>query len=159
MTGWQEHTVDLDGRVRVIDYGGAGPRTFICVHGLGGWALDWQLLAPQLTDHGRADPTNDLPAALRVDRAPGRRIGQRRAFAQVAAPALVVHGAYDRLVSARSGLHLARSRPDWSVNVLPGIGHIAQLEAPQRVASLITEWLGEAVVESSMSEEPEVLER
>lgn len=298
MIGWQEHTVDLDGRVRVVDYGGAGPRTFVCVHGLGGWALDWQLLAPQLFDHGHVLAL-DLPgfgespldgrlgsidaqqqllnrylerhylgqpvtlignsmggmiALLQAARHPAAvarlvlvspvlpasirrrphplvtaqfllyalpRVGEwyvrarreyidhrtlvdgsfaflagraeriprviyqqryeligrlaaaadgdraflaaarsllmlladpvtyRRVIAQVAAPALVVHGADDRLVSARSALHLARSRPDWSVNVLPGVGHIAQLEAPQQVASLIKQWLG--ALESSTS--------
>lgn len=75
----------------------------------------------------------------------------RRAIAQVTAPALVVHGADDRLVSTRSAFHLARSRPDRSVNVLPGVGHVAQLEAPQQVAVLIKQWLGDAVLESSAS--------
>lgn len=60
MTGMRDHTVDLGGRVRVVDYGGAGTHTFVCVHGLGGWALDWQLLAPRLTAHGRVLAV-DLP--------------------------------------------------------------------------------------------------
>lgn len=301
LIGWQEHTVDLDGRVRVVDYGGTGSRTFVCVHGLGGWALDWQLLAPQLTDHGHVVAL-DLPgfgdsplggrlgsidaqqqllnrylerhylgqpvtlignsmggmiALLQAARHPAAiarlvlvspvlpasilrrphplvaaqfllyalpQVGEwyvrarreyidhrvlvdgsiaflakqaeriprviyeqrydlierqaaagdgdraflaaarslltvlvdpvtyRRVIAQVAAPALVVHGADDRLVSARSAEHLAKSRPDWSVNVLPDVGHIAQLEAPQQVAALIRQWLGEAVSRSSASE-------
>lgn len=86
-------------------------------------------------------------------------ITYRRVIAQVAAPALVVHGADDRLVSARSALHLARARPDWSVTVLPRVGHIAQLEAPQQVASLIKRWLGGVALESSMSEPSEMPER
>jgi pimeloyl-ACP methyl ester carboxylesterase len=44
--------LDLDGTVRVIDHGGTG-RTFVCVHGLGGAALDWQVVAPALTGCGR----------------------------------------------------------------------------------------------------------
>jgi pimeloyl-ACP methyl ester carboxylesterase len=306
MIGWQEHTIDLDGRVRVVDYGGAGPRTFVCVHGLGGWALDWQLLAPQLTDSGRVlaldlpgfgeSPLEGrlgsidaqqhllnryleqhylgqpvtlignsmggmisllqaarnpavvarlvlvspvLPASIRrrphplvtaqfllyalpqvgewyvrarreyidhrmlvdgsfaflaaraeqIPRAVYQQryelierraadsdqaflaaarsllmlladpVTYRRMIAQVAAPALVVHGADDRLVSARSALHLARSRPDWSVNVLPEVGHIAQLEAPHQVAALIKRWLGDGASKSAGPEGVEASER
>ncbi|HSK91187.1 MAG TPA: alpha/beta hydrolase [Euzebyales bacterium] len=60
MTRWRERTVDVDGPVRVVEYGGSGPRTFVCVHGLGGWAMDWQLLASGLTRWGRVVAL-DLP--------------------------------------------------------------------------------------------------
>jgi pimeloyl-ACP methyl ester carboxylesterase len=60
MTAWRERVLDLDGPVRVIDYGGTPGRTFLCVHGLGGWALDWQAFAPQLTRHGHVVAL-DLP--------------------------------------------------------------------------------------------------
>ncbi|MGY1815713.1 alpha/beta fold hydrolase [Blastococcus sp. SYSU D00820] len=43
-------TVDLDGCVRYLDLGGAaGAPVVLCVHGLGGSALNWGLLAPLLT--------------------------------------------------------------------------------------------------------------
>jgi pimeloyl-ACP methyl ester carboxylesterase len=299
ITGWQERTVDLDGRVRVVDFGGDGPQTFVCVHGLGGWALDWQLLAPELTGAGHVLAL-DLPgfgespldgrlasideqqrllsrylehevdrpvtlignsmggmiALLQAARNPATvahlvlvspvlpasvrrrphplvtaqfllyavpRVGEwyvrarrehldhrvlvdagiafltagsehiprvvfeqryalmehlaatadgdgaflaaarsllalladpgryRRVIARVPAPALVVHGADDRLVSARSALHLARSRPDWSIKVLAGVGHVPQLEAPRQVASLIKQWLVDSVAVGAKS--------
>ena len=37
----------------------------------------------------------------------------------------------------------ARAHPSWTLEVLPGIGHVPQLEAPQETARLITGWLGE----------------
>ncbi|WP_222264127.1 alpha/beta fold hydrolase [Modestobacter marinus] len=41
---------DLDGPVRHLDLGGpAGAPALLCVHGLGGSALNWGLLAPRLT--------------------------------------------------------------------------------------------------------------
>lgn len=293
MTAWRERTVDVYGPVRVVDFGGQGPYTFVCVHGLGGWALDWQLLAPELARLGRVlaldlpgfgDTPLDgrpvtidahqrllarflareldgpallvgnsmggaisllhatrhparvagvvlvspvLPVSLRrrahplvtaqfliyatpqlgkwflrarrahldtrdlVDQSVGfimanledvprpvieqryalvERLaarpdsdraflssarsmlrllaapaGYRRVIRRVDAPVLVVHGAADRLVSAESARHLSRLRPDWAVNVLPGIGHVAQLETPQTVAELIEQWLTERV--------------
>jgi pimeloyl-ACP methyl ester carboxylesterase len=46
--------VDLDGPVRYLDFGGPadGP-VVVCVHGLGGSAVNWSALAPLLTDRYR----------------------------------------------------------------------------------------------------------
>ena len=54
-------TIDIDGPVHYVDFGGdpAGP-TFVLVHGLGGSHLNWDLLAPLLTEHGRVFAL-DLP--------------------------------------------------------------------------------------------------
>src|SRR3954447_17210242 len=64
-------TVDWDGPVHYVDFGGNpdGP-TFVLVHGLGGSHLNWDLLAPRLTPHGRV-LTLDLPGFGRS--APGSR--------------------------------------------------------------------------------------
>lgn len=48
----QSHTLDLDGPVHYVDHGGSGP-TIVCVHGLGGSALNWRDVAPLLTGHAR----------------------------------------------------------------------------------------------------------
>ena len=54
-------TIDIGGPVHYVDYGGnpAGP-TFVLVHGLGGSHLNWDLLAPLLTDSARVYAL-DLP--------------------------------------------------------------------------------------------------
>jgi pimeloyl-ACP methyl ester carboxylesterase len=45
---------ELDGPVRSLDLGGpAGAPVILCVHGLGGSALNWGLLGPYLTDRYR----------------------------------------------------------------------------------------------------------
>ena len=64
-------TVDWDGPVHWVDFGGEqdGP-TFVLVHGLGGSHLNWDLLAPLLTPHGRVLAL-DLPGFGRSE--PGGR--------------------------------------------------------------------------------------
>jgi pimeloyl-ACP methyl ester carboxylesterase len=72
---------DLDGPVRSLDLGGpAGAPVVLCVHGLGGSALNWGLLAPRLTGthrvlavdlfgHGGSGvPTGSRPDAVTADR-------------------------------------------------------------------------------------------
>jgi pimeloyl-ACP methyl ester carboxylesterase len=74
-------TTDLDGPVRSLDLGGpAGAPVVLCVHGLGGSALTWGLLAPFLTathrvlavdlfGHGGSGvPTGSSPGAVPADR-------------------------------------------------------------------------------------------
>ncbi|CAN5917911.1 alpha/beta fold hydrolase [soil metagenome] len=61
MTTGRARMIDVDGPVHVVEYadGGGGPPV-VCVHGLGGSAADWQLLAPRLTPDRRVYAL-DLP--------------------------------------------------------------------------------------------------
>jgi pimeloyl-ACP methyl ester carboxylesterase len=70
-------TVDLDGAVHYVDYGGNpdGP-VLVLVHGLGGSHLNWDLLAPRLTRHARVLAL-DLPGFGRSE--PGGRKASVRA--------------------------------------------------------------------------------
>jgi pimeloyl-ACP methyl ester carboxylesterase len=43
-------SVDIDGPVRYVDYGGAGKPPMVMVHGIGGSQLNWVLVAPQLAE-------------------------------------------------------------------------------------------------------------
>jgi pimeloyl-ACP methyl ester carboxylesterase len=43
------HTADLDGPVAYHDFGGEGAAPLVMVHGIGGAAINWMLLAPLLT--------------------------------------------------------------------------------------------------------------
>lgn len=52
----------------------------------------------------------------------------------VQAPTLVVWGAEDRLVPVELAGRTAASVPDSRLLVLPGVGHVAQLEAPETTA-------------------------
>lgn len=79
--GAVSHVVDLDGPVRYLDLGGpAGAPVLLCVHGLGGSATNWGLLAPHLADRyrvvaldlfghgGSGVPTGPRRDALTADR-------------------------------------------------------------------------------------------
>jgi pimeloyl-ACP methyl ester carboxylesterase len=61
--------------------------------------------------------------------------------AQVRAPALIVHGARDRLVRLAAAQALAAARPDWRFEVLDDVGHTPQLEVPDRFLAIVEPWL------------------
>ena len=65
----------------------------------------------------------------------------REMVAGVRGPALVLHGELDRLVPLSCSRAMARQRPDWRLEVLEGVGHVPQIEVPQRTAELIVGWL------------------
>ena len=52
--GGRSRWIDLGGPVRYLDFGGpAGGPLIVCVHGLGGSAVNWAAVAPLLTDRYR----------------------------------------------------------------------------------------------------------
>jgi pimeloyl-ACP methyl ester carboxylesterase len=69
---------------------------------------------------------------------------RRRFYAMVKtirAPALIVQGDRDRLVRIESARALAAARPDWRLEVLDDVGHVPQLEAPDRFLAVVGPWL------------------
>jgi pimeloyl-ACP methyl ester carboxylesterase len=63
------------------------------------------------------------------------------AVAAVTAPTLLVHGRHERLVPVAAARHAAARRPDWRVEVLDDCAHLPHLEAAERTAALIDDWL------------------
>jgi pimeloyl-ACP methyl ester carboxylesterase len=73
-----------------------------------------------------------------------RLIRRRRFYDMVAgirARALIVQGGSDRLVRVEAARALAAARPDWRFEVLEGVGHVPQLEAPERFLAAVEPWL------------------
>ena len=101
--------------------------------------------------HQRAafpDADRDLSAAVRsVIANAGYLTGHayRQAVRSVGCPVLLLHGDADRLVPVSAARAAARSYPSWAVMVLPGVGHVPQLEAPADCAAVISDWLGAKV--------------
>ena len=65
----------------------------------------------------------------------------RSAIEAVTAPTLVVTGDSDRLVPIEATRAMAALRPDWTLEVLGGLGHIPHLEDPERFVRVTTAWL------------------
>ena len=61
--------------------------------------------------------------------------------ARIRVPALIVQGGRDRLVRVAAARVLAASRPDWRFEMLEGVGHVPQLEAPERFLAAVEPWL------------------
>ena len=83
-----------------------------------------------------------LGAARSLLRLLARRAVYRDVMRAVRGPVLLLHGEEDRLVSVQAARSAAAANPAWRLEVLPGIGHVPQLEAPDGTAGLILDWLG-----------------
>lgn len=97
-------------------------------------------LVDQARERRRAMPWRDA-AFLSAARSTVRRIASRGAFehqlARVRAPTLLLHGDRDRLVPVESARAVARLRPDWTYDELPGIGHIPMMQDPEAFAARV----------------------
>jgi pimeloyl-ACP methyl ester carboxylesterase len=60
---------------------------------------------------------------------------------RIRCPVLLIHGREDRLVRVRTAIAAAESRPGWRLRVLEGVGHVAQLEAPDQWLAEVEDWL------------------
>ena len=65
----------------------------------------------------------------------------RAAWEAVKAPTLLVTGDSDRLVPPVAPQTLADLRPDWTFEVLDHVGHVPQLEDPERFVRITGDWL------------------
>lgn len=82
-------------------------------------------------------------AFLQASRSIGLRMADPRFWLQVArvrAPTLVIHGSLDRLIPVAAARELARRRPDWTLDVLDGVGHVPMMEAPDMFIAALNAW-------------------
>jgi pimeloyl-ACP methyl ester carboxylesterase len=105
----------------------------------------------QFSDAGRdmANATRSVIAMAGFGRG---GLGYRQAIRKVECPVLVLHGERDRLVPVSVARAVARANPSWSLVVVPGAGHVPQLELPNECAAAIASWLssaGRAAVDSA----------
>ncbi len=109
-------------------------------------SLGMRRLAVELLASGAAGPDSEaafLEAARSVALLVARAATYRARIAALTAPALVLQGALDRLVP-RSGLgQLEVLQPTWPIEVLDGVGHVPQIEIPQRTSRIVLDWLGQ----------------
>ena len=70
------------------------------------------------------------------------------AIRQVTAPTFLLHGEKDRLIPLAAAEAVAQLRPDWTFEVFEDIGHIPQLEAPDRFVEAVCSWLDRVELDS-----------
>jgi pimeloyl-ACP methyl ester carboxylesterase len=68
---------------------------------------------------------------------------QWRLAARITAPTLIVGGLNDKIVDPRVPPQVARVIPDSRLLILPGVGHVAQMEVPRLVARAVVGMLDE----------------
>src|SRR5262245_9915446 len=73
-------------------------------------------------------------------------LGRRREVVRwivgsVSCPVLVIHGREDRLVPLGFALGALEMRPEWEMRLIPRVGHVPQMEAPERWLSAMEDWL------------------
>jgi pimeloyl-ACP methyl ester carboxylesterase len=82
-------------------------------------------------------------AFLQASRSIGLRMADPRFWTQVAkvrAPTLVIHGSLDALIPLAAARELARRRPDWTLEILDGVGHVPMMETPDRFMNALNAW-------------------
>ncbi len=87
-----------------------------------------------------ADPSM-LAAARSMVRLLLRRGQFMRMLGRVGPPTLLINGAGDRLVKLAAAKAVSDSRNDWTFRSLDDLGHVPQLEDPERTATEIWSWL------------------
>jgi len=80
------------------------------------------------------------PSVLYGDFLAGAAFDGRALLARVTIPSLVVHGADDKIVTVESAEGVARAIAGARFEVLPGAGHIPQLEQAERFNALLAEF-------------------
>jgi len=63
-----------------------------------------------------------------------------RVLDAVRCPVLVIHGRRDRFVPARFAEAALSANPSWRGRILPGVGHVPQMERPDRWLSEVADW-------------------
>lgn len=67
----------------------------------------------------------------------------RALLRDVKCPVVAIHGRLDRFVPSAFAWAATEAHPEWMIRVLPGVGHVPQLEAPERWISAVDAWLAE----------------
>ncbi len=105
---------------------------------------------PDVVAHVRSTvhDVNIASASWAVKSVVPRRPDQRELLSHIRTPVLVVGGAEDVTFPPRDAVAMADAIPGSSVRVLDGVAHLAGLEDPALVSSLVEEFLAEGERES-----------
>jgi 3-oxoadipate enol-lactonase len=109
--------------------------------GMADWAFG-SLGGPALREEFTADMLATAPGVAHGDFSACDAFDVMARLGEIRMPALVVCGAEDRLTPPKYAELLRERIPGARLELVPGAGHMVQLEAPARVAGLFGELLG-----------------
>jgi pimeloyl-ACP methyl ester carboxylesterase len=135
------------------------------VRRLGAEAVVRQALALACADPSRVDPNlveahveltrerahlglQNSRAFVQASRSIALRMADPRFWTRVKkvkAPTLVMHGSLDRIIPLAAARDLVRRRPDWTLRVLEGVGHVPMMETPDLFLRVLLEWLADRI--------------
>ncbi len=98
-----------------------------------------KLLAPEnyvnrddlVADLSRIIYLNDTEGTIAAAGALANRPDSTPLLAEIAVPALVIHGKDDQLIPLESARKMAQAIPDWQLSIVPRAGHLSNLENPE----------------------------
>ncbi|HEX7263825.1 MAG TPA: alpha/beta hydrolase [Candidatus Dormibacteraeota bacterium] len=102
-------------------------------------------------ERGHLGPQNTR-AFLQASRSIALRMADPRFWTRVKkvkAPTLVVHGSMDRVVPVAAARDLVRRRPDWTLRIIEGAGHVPMMETPKQFLNVLYEWLADRISSES----------
>jgi pimeloyl-ACP methyl ester carboxylesterase len=70
----------------------------------------------------------------------------RAAMESIAVPVLLVHGDRDRLVPVAAARDISRRHPAWRYAEWADVGHVPQLQVPERLADEVLDWLRDSAL-------------
>ncbi len=109
-------------------------------------SAEMRRLAVQLSEERANGPDGEqafLEAARSLAVLVTRSAAYRGVLASLTAPGIVLQGRLDRLVPVSGVAQLSSLQPDWTLHLLDDVGHVPQIEAPQRTADLLLPWLSD----------------
>jgi pimeloyl-ACP methyl ester carboxylesterase len=102
-------------------------------------------------ERGHLGPQNTR-AFLQASRSIALRMADPRFWTRVKkvkAPTLVIHGAMDRVIPPAAARDLVRRRPDWTLRIIEGAGHVPMMETPKEFLGVLYEWLADRISHES----------
>lgn len=98
-------------------------------------------------ERGHLGPQNTR-AFLQASRSIALRMADPRFWTRVKkvkAPTLVIHGSMDRVIPAAAARDLVRRRPDWTLRIIEGAGHVPMMETPNEFLGVFYDWLADRI--------------
>ncbi|HYP46130.1 MAG TPA: alpha/beta fold hydrolase [Propionibacteriaceae bacterium] len=146
-SGWPHsasRTVDIAGPVHYLHFPGPseGP-VLLCVHGLGGSALNWGAVAPLLSHRAHVYAVDLIGHGYSHSRSGPDVIEDNLRLLETFITGVCRRpvGQDDPMAPVDAARNFAANRSDWALRIVSDTGHLPHLENPDWTAHHLEEWL------------------